>query len=159
MVGIFYDHRRAESAYAELRLGGFRDDQIRVSLGEADLKADFFAEEDRGRAHLLSGAALGGLLAMTAAMWLPLVAPVFAVALLLRLLVGAVVGVGVGLVVAGLGRRGGPAGKDAPRERVVHLSRGIVTVRPEGRDEEAAGILRHYAGCPAGPVPGAWTEP
>jgi hypothetical protein len=142
LIGVFYDCARAEDAFQELRRGGFQDGQIRVALCEADLRVRPRQERGRVLAGLRVGAVIGAL-AGAALAWL--VAGLLVSVLLVAAecaAIGATLGALVGWAIdVDEARASGPA--------VVHLSRGIVTVRPDDRAEEAADILRRCAGDPA----------
>jgi hypothetical protein len=151
LIGVFYNRSQAEMALGELQRGGFREDQLGVALCDAELEAPAPpARPTRGREKTAAalGAAAGGLagvvLAVTAGSWLAGLGGAFVAGLFVVLLAGAIV-VGTFLGRWAGGAAPGPA--SASRVEVRRLSRGIVTVRPEGRDAEAAAILCRHAGC------------
>lgn len=158
LIGVFYGCEQAEKAFRELKQGGFGDHQIRVSLLHAEWTVTLPPLE-RGEPKtntgaavgLLGGSTVGGLLSTLAmgAGWLGGAGPVLLIACYLTILVGAA-GAG-GLLGAWIGSvLPGPEPKGI--SRTLHESRGVVTVRPDSRHDEAAAILRRCAGCDLDPA-------
>jgi hypothetical protein len=158
LIGVFYGCEQAEKAFRELKQVGFGDHQIRVSLLDAEWTATF-PPLARGEPRTNSGAAVGllggstagGLLAALAmgTGWLGGIGPVLLIAFYLTILVGAasaggLLGAWIGSVLSRPEPRGIP--------RTLHESRGVVTVRPDSRYDEAAAILRRCAGCKLDPT-------
>jgi hypothetical protein len=135
LIGVFHDCSVAEGAYHELRRGGFPDEQIRVSLCEVDLPVQPRITRSGILAGLFAGAVIGGLIGLIVA-WL---AAGFLLAILLVAGECAALGAGLGALSAWA------IARDEARcgfPTAVHLSQGVVTVRPGGRVKEAADILR-----------------
>jgi len=152
LIGVFYSRTQAEDALRELEREGFRPDQVSVALCDAELGCDPAAEpETRAKAGAGFGAAAGGLLGVLlgagAAAWFPELGLALAAALAATATVAAA---GVGALV------GGWVGSTVAVQPALtgsrYLSRGVVAVRPEGRDAEAAAILCRFAGCAPEPA-------
>jgi hypothetical protein len=150
--GVFEDRDEARAALWELRDAGFRENQIGVALrdGRRDPKlggTDVTNSQwkEGAVAGLLAGIGLGGLSALASASGLlPAVGPVFTGGPLMVLLTGAAVGAVLGVIVGALiglavPRPAGRLPGGEPRN-----GRAIVTVRPEGRSDLAASILRKH---------------
>jgi hypothetical protein len=146
LIGYFYDSALAEAALNELRQDGFRDDQLQATLCEAELAPSpaWVGPHSVGAsAGLVAGGLIGAFLGpaggLAASLW---------IAILLGILVFGGIGILLGTLV---GWAIDSEDVDQPRTP-IYLSRGIVTVRPEGRDTAAATILRRLAGCEPSPA-------
>jgi hypothetical protein len=154
LVGVFYDRIQTEKALRDLQNGGFREDQIRITLCEADLTSPpppipeppTKAKTGAG-IGLAVGTAAGGLLGGFITGWLPGIGPIIAVGFLAGILGSTAAGAGLGsLLGLWIGSR---LREQVPRPpvQITHVSRGILTVRPDGRYDEVAAILMRHAGC------------
>jgi hypothetical protein len=151
LVGVYYTSEQAAKAYDALRRDGFRDDQLRVSLCAAHLNAEartprLAAPGPTPPVRWAVGALGGGFAVALLAGWTVALLPPVAASLCLSSLAGSAVGVllaALFLTLCGAWWRP-PEPQPPPRRR---LSRGVVTVRPDGRFPEAAAILSQYAGC------------
>jgi hypothetical protein len=158
LIGVYDSCDQAEKAVDELKRHGFRDDQLRVTLCDADLTDESPAmplPARQRRGGLVAGTGLGGcgggLLGVAIADSLLGLSPVLVV-----LGLGAGMGVLAGAALGGLFGAWIQARRQPPEShvpgRTLHLSRGIVIVRPQLRSAEATAILRHFAGCDASPA-------
>jgi hypothetical protein len=148
-VGVFADRGQAEQAVEELRRSGFGADQIGFLTPDAPsgletppLPPSTKAEEGAA-AGAAAGAAFGGLLgAALASAFIPGAGPVIAGGLLAGVIGGAVTGLAGGGILGALIGLQIPEEEARRYEREFHSGRTLVTVRAEGRYEEAADILR-----------------
>jgi hypothetical protein len=149
VVGVF-DHRDdAERAIAELRRLGFRDDEIGFVWrgGESDLRAseqraDPAANSAGGAiGGALAGAGIGGLVAAAAALLVPGFGPVIAGGVLATVLGGAAVGAAAGGILGALTGMGIPEEEARYYETAFNEGRILVTVKADGRYEEARETL------------------
>jgi hypothetical protein len=149
-VAVFQDRSHAELAVAELLRHGFAPDQIGVVTPDAgpDMEVPPLPEATKAEEGAAAGAVGGGVLAGLlgaglATVALPGVGPVIAAGILAGLVGGAsggVLGALIGLSV--------PEEEAKHHERAFHSGRTLVTVRAEGRYEEAADLLRRVQETP-----------
>ncbi|HEY1378864.1 MAG TPA: YsnF/AvaK domain-containing protein [Gemmataceae bacterium] len=149
-VGVFADRAEAQRAVAELKRGGFRDDQIGVIAQKADEHAAAVHKDTGSKAG--EGAAIGAAAgAGVGAAWaLGIAAGIFpplgvvAGGTLMAVLASA----GAGAVAAGIA--GALIGLGIPEEEAryyegeVKAGRTLVTVKADGRYDEAVAILRRF---------------
>jgi len=157
IVGVFDDRREAERAVEELRRVGFRDDQIGVAVrgdettgtstaaGTTDLTTG-----ESAATGALGGGVIGGLLGALATGLIPGVGPVLAGGLLAGILGGAAAGAATGGIIGALVGMGVPEEEAHYYDSEFRAGRVIVTVKADGRYQEASSILARY---------GARTEP
>ena len=152
VVGVFEDRRQADSAVRELRQSGFREDQIGVAgrRAEGETPEAMTAEQgthwEAGAATgALAGAGLGGLVGLgIIAGVIPVIGPVLAGGTLTAILANVAGGAAIGGLVGAL------VGADIPEEEARHYQgefeagRTIVTVKTDGRYDEAASIVRRH---------------
>lgn len=148
-VGVFVDREQAQKAVEALRQAGFREDQIGVAARDerraGDGEEETYAEEG-AVAGAAAGAGLGSLWAIgIAAGALPAIGPIIAGGVLGSLLLAAT-GAAVGGLVGGLVGLGIPERGAKYYEKELHSGRTIVTVKADGRYDEAAAILRRFEG-------------
>ncbi len=132
LVGIFQERDQAERALDELRRAGFREDQLGLATGpsgaeqpdEGRAPTDLAHAGDGAGIGLLAGACLTGMASGTLAGALP----------------GAVIGGLLGLFVG----MGIPKEEAGHYERAFQAGRTLLTVRPEGREEEALAVLERH---------------
>jgi hypothetical protein len=151
VVGVFDDPRQANQAVAELRRAGFREEQIGLLAHD---KRDALQAPPRETGSLVgegaiagavTGAAGGALWAIgTAAALLPPIGPVVAGGLLASVLASAAGGAAVTGLVGALIGLGIPEEEARSYESEFQAGRALVTVRAEGRADEAYAILRHH---------------
>jgi hypothetical protein len=147
-VGVFQDRAHATRAVEELYDHGFTPDQVGVLVpdGGEVVEAPEVHRRTRAEEGAVAGGALGGLLgAAVASLVVPGFGPVIAGGLLAAALASALAGA------AGGGLLGALVGMSIPEEdarhyeRQFHSGRTLVTVRAEGRFDEASAILRQVA--------------
>jgi len=112
----------------------------------ADEEAEM-AEEKRRReidegADAVSGAVLGGFLGVAAALLIPGIGPVVAGGILVTVLAGAAIGATAGGVIGAFVSMGLPEHDAHHYARELEAGRTIVTVKTDGRQQEAFDILR-----------------
>jgi hypothetical protein len=152
VVGVFEDRDEARAALRELRDAGFRENQIGVALRDGRRDPELGGTDvtnsrwkQGAAAGALTGAGLGGLWALAvAASILPPVGPVIAGGVLASLLAGAAGGAATGGIVGALIGLGIPESEAHCYAGEFHNGRTLVTVRPEGRSDLAASILRKH---------------
>lgn len=164
LIGVFPGYAEARRTVEELRRAGYRDDQIGVlgpdrgevtsSGGGSGLPNDPLGthwEEGAGigaAAGATAGAGLG--LAVLAGV-IPPLGPVIAGGTLIALLASAGAGAATGTAVGGILGLGIPEDHARVYEGELRAGRVLVTVRPEGgQDEAARRILRDLGGVPQG---------
>jgi hypothetical protein len=151
-VGHFSDRTHAEHAVAELLSSGFQAKQIGLLIpgGDAKMEVPSLPLGNRAAAGAgvgaATGGALGGLLgAALATSFIPGVGPVIAGGLLFGAVEAALAGATGGIILGVL------VGMEIPVEEARHLhgafhsGRTLVTVRAEGRYDEALAILQRAA--------------
>jgi hypothetical protein len=159
IVGVFEDRLQADRAIDELRRAGFRDDQIGVAMrydeGSATMgdAADATAMSDADDTHAGTGAvtgvvaglglgALAGLGVLSGV--IPVIGPAIAGGTLGIVLSNAAVGAGVGGLVGALAGAGVPEDEARYYQGEFESGRTIVTVRADGRADDAMSIIRRY---------------
>ena len=152
VVGVFEDRRQADTAVRELRQAGFREDQIGVAGrgAEGDLPETTTAEpgthwETGAVTGALAGAGLGGLVGLgIMAGIIPVLGPVIAGGALAAILANAAGGAALGGLVGALAGAGIPEEEAQYYQGEFEAGRTIVTVKADGRYDEAASILRRH---------------
>jgi hypothetical protein len=154
-VGIFVDRTHAESAVEELRQHGFRDEQIGVlaPAGETSLEPPppphATKAEEGAATGAVAGAAVGGLVgAALATATIPGIGAVIAGGLMVGALGGALTGLASGGIVGALVGLSIPEDDAQHYAREFHSGRTLVTVKADGRYEEAVALLRDAAEKP-----------
>jgi len=152
VVGVYEDRRQADTAIRELRQAGFREDQIGVAARRAEGETPEVTTAEQGThweagaaTGALAGAGLGGLVGLgVIAGVIPVIGPVIAGGTLAAILANVAGGAAIGGLVGAL------VGADIPEEEARHYQseleagRTIVTVKADGRYDEAASILRRH---------------
>ena len=133
------------------RIRGEREEESKAAVnGEpvtaADEEAEM-AEEKRRReidegADAVSGAVLGGFLGAAGALLIPGIGPVVAGGILITALAGAAIGATTGGVIGAFVSMGLPEHDAHHYAREFEAGRTIVTVKTDGRQQEAFDILR-----------------
>ncbi len=155
IVGVFDDRLQADRAVDELRRAGFRDDQIGVALrydaGSATAEtvdttaADEAAAGTGAITGALTGLGLGALAGFGVLSGvIPVIGPAIAGGTLGIILSNAAAGAGVGGLVGALVGAGIPEDEARYYQGEFESGRTIVTVRPDGRADEAMAIFRRY---------------
>jgi hypothetical protein len=172
VVGVFDDHRSADAAINELRRDGFCADQIGVASrraeGVATEGATATAEEGShtgtGAAiGVVAGAGVGGLVGLgIVAGVIPALGPVIAGGTLAAILANAAGGAAIGGVIGALTGAGIPEEEAKYYQSEFEAGRTIVTVKADGRYDEAMAILRCHGAydmhaAPSRTMGTAWT--
>ena len=133
------------------RIRGEREEESKAAVTEepvtaADEEAEM-AEEKRRReidegADAVSGAVLGGFLGAAGALLIPGIGPVVAGGILITALGGAAIGATTGGVIGAFVNMGLPEHDAHHYAREFEAGRTIVTVKTDGRQQEAFDILR-----------------
>jgi uncharacterized protein (TIGR02271 family) len=153
VVGVFQDHFQADRAVTELRRAGFREDQIGVAgrhvegAGDTGVAAaeEGSAVETGAITGALAGAGLGGLVGLgILAGVIPAIGPVIAGGTLAALLANAAGGAALGTLAGALVGAGIPEEEAKYYHKEFEQGRIIVTVKADGRADEATAILRKH---------------
>jgi heat induced stress protein YflT len=150
VVGVFDDREEARDAIQALKDDGFNRDAI--SILSPDKQATQDIAEQTGT-HAASGAAtgavaggvlggLGGWLVGIGALAIPGVGPFIAAGAFATALGGAAIGAGVGAIAGALVGMGVPEEHAKYYEGEARAGKTLVTVRAEGRYDDAQRILR-----------------
>jgi len=133
------------------RIRGEREEESKAAVNEepvtaADEEAEM-AEEKRRReidegSDAVSGAVLGGFLGAAGALLIPGIGPVVAGGILITALGGAAIGATTGGVIGAFVNMGLPEHNAHHYAREFEAGRTIVTVKTDGRQQEAFDILR-----------------
>ncbi|MCX6023210.1 MAG: hypothetical protein NTZ05_16090 [Chloroflexi bacterium] len=155
-VGVFRERINAERAVEELQLAGFHHDQIGFTVYSD--RGDQMTPPPPHAAHeghdegpgaaggMLTGAITGGLAAAAVALTIPGFGPALAGGLLATTLTGAAIGAAAGGITGALVDLGVDEDDARFYDEEFRAGHTVVTVRSDGRDEEAAAILyAHYA--------------
>jgi hypothetical protein len=155
IVGVFDDRLQADRAVDELRRAEFRDDQIGVAMrydtGSATAEtvdttaADETAAGTGAITGALTGLGLGALAGFGVLSGvIPVIGPAIAGGTLGVILSNAAAGAGVGGLVGALVGAGIPEDEAQYYQGEFESGRTIVTVRADGRADEAMAIFRRY---------------
>jgi uncharacterized protein (TIGR02271 family) len=152
VVGLFHDSEDARDAIDALQDAGFRGDEIGLLMRDRDEARDMAAETGtRAGEGAATGAVAGGLLGgLTGwlvgigALVIPGVGPFIAAGAFGAALTGAAVGAGVGAIAGAVVGMGIPKEEAEWYEGEVRGGRTLVTVRADGRYDEARAVLREY---------------
>jgi uncharacterized protein (TIGR02271 family) len=152
VVGVFHEREDARQAIEALKDAGFAPDTI--SILSPDKQATQSMAEETGT-HAGSGAAtgavaggilggLGGWLVGIGALAIPGLGPFIAAGAFATALGGAAIGAGVGAIAGALVGMGVPKEEAEYYEGEVKSGRTLVTVRADGRYDEAQRLLRQH---------------
>lgn len=152
VVGVFHDREDARDAIEALKDDGFDPDSI--SILSPDKQATESMAEETGT-HAGSGAAtgalaggllggLGGWLVGIGALAIPGIGPFIAAGAFATALTGAAIGAGVGAIAGALVGMGVPQEEAEYYEGEVKSGRTLVTVRADGRYDQAQRVLRDH---------------
>src|SRR6266702_4383565 len=157
VVGVFELRSEADAAIYELQRAGFRDEQIGFIVRNEDTGAATTVEDGNtteaapgAAVGAVSGGIIGGVIGAAAALLIPGIGPAIAGGILVTVLGGAAIGAAAGGIV------GTRVGMGVPEEEAhyysgeFHSGRTLVTVRADGRQQEAINILHHNGGYDAG---------
>jgi uncharacterized protein (TIGR02271 family) len=152
VVGVFDDRERAREAIEALKADGFNGDAISILAPDKQDTKDI--AEETGT-HAGSGAAtgavaggilggLGGWLVGIGALAIPGVGPFIAAGAFASALGGAAIGAGVGAIAGALVGMGVPEEHAKYYEGEAKAGKTLVTVRADGRYDDAQRILRGH---------------
>ncbi|MDQ6673910.1 MAG: YsnF/AvaK domain-containing protein [Chloroflexota bacterium] len=150
VVGVFHDRERAREAIEALKADGFSSDSI--SILSPDRQATEEIAEGTGT-HAGTGAAtgavtggllggIGGWLVGIGALAIPGVGPFIAAGAFASALGGAAIGAGIGAIAGALTGMGVPEEDAKYYEGEAKSGKTLVTVRADGRYDDAQRILR-----------------
>jgi len=154
IVGVFEDQAHAQAAVSELRRLGFREDQIGVISHDRSTSDKTTTKSGTGShvaegaaAGVAAGAGVGALWALgIAAGMLPAIGPVIAGGLLASVLVSAAgTAAAAGLIGALIGL-GIPEEEARYYEGEFKSGRTLVTIKADGRYDEALAVVRRHGG-------------
>ena len=151
-VEVFVDREHAEYAVTELRRHGFADEQIgfltldAASGVEPPPSPTETRAEEGAATGAVAGATIGGLVgAALASAVIPGIGLVIAGGFMVGALGGAATGLATGGIVGALVGLSIPEEHARHYEREFHSGRTLVTVRADGRYDEAVALLRAAA--------------
>ena len=157
VVGVFELRSEADAAIYELQRAGFRDEQIGFIVRDEDTGAATTVEDGNttetapgAAVGAVSGGIIGGVIGAAAALLIPGIGPAIAGGILVTVLGGAAIGAAAGGIVGALVGMGVPEEEAHYYAGEFHSGRTLVTVRADGRQQEAINILHHYGGYDAG---------
>ncbi|CAN5258750.1 hypothetical protein BH18CHL2_BH18CHL2_02000 [soil metagenome] len=143
MVGVFRDRHQAEVAAQELRDSGFRNDQIGFAMkdeqGDGEQRANKVGEG--GLKGALTGGALGTIIGAGAAALIPGIGPVLAGGILAGAVTGGAAGMALGGLAGSLAGMGVSEDDARYYEDEFKQGRVLLTVKADGRADEAKQIL------------------
>ncbi len=148
-VGVFHDRSAADRAVRDLKLAGFRDDQIGYTTPNQDDKQAGNAGTEGGYTsggHVIGGAVaggvVGGIAGALAAGLIPGIGPLIAGGILAVTAAGAGLGAAGGSLIGALTSLGVPHDEAQYYEGEARSGRSLVTVKSGGRYDEARSILQ-----------------
>ena len=157
VVGVFELRSEADAAIYELQRAGFRDEQIGFIVRNDDTGAATTVEDGNtteaapgAAVGAVSGGIIGGVIGAAAALLIPGIGPAIAGGILVTVLGGAAIGAAAGGIVGALVGMGVPEEEAHYYAGEFHSGRTLITVRADGRQQEAINILHHYGGYDAG---------
>jgi len=164
VVGVFELRSEAEAAIYELQRAGFRDDQIGFIVRNEDagttVEDGNTTEKAPGATTAaVSGGIIGGVVGAVAALLIPGIGPAIAGGILVAVLGGAAIGAAAGGIVGALIGMGVPEEEAHYYEGEFHSGRTLVTVKADGRQQEATEILHRNGGYAADTRPGQTQAP
>ena len=157
VVGVFERRSEADAAIYELQRAGFRDDQIGFIVRNEDTGAATTVEDGDtsegapgAAVGAVSGGIIGGVIGAAVALLIPGIGPAIAGGILVTVLGGAAIGAAAGGIVGALVGMGVPEEEAHYYAGEFHSGRTLVTVKAEGRQQEAINILHRNGGYDAG---------
>lgn len=154
VAGSFADYSQAEKAVGALEQAGFNHDQVGVLRKGEEGAVAAEGEHVHPAVGAGTGAIEGGLLGAAAAFLIPGAGPVIGAGILGMTALGALTGAVTGGVAGALLHAG--LGKDDAEHygRAFEQGHTVITVRAEGREDEATAILsQHGASSRAAQAP------
>ena len=149
VVGVFFDRDDANRAVEDLRNAGFRDEDLGYAVrggDTTDATSDVpgTAAGEGAATGMLTGGVLGGLVGAAAAGLIPGFGPVIAAGILSTIVGGAAVGAAAGGMLGALMGLGIPEDEARYYQSEFEAGRVIITVKANGRDDEASRILMSH---------------
>jgi heat induced stress protein YflT len=149
VVGLFARRRDADAAIRDLKVAGFRDDQVGVALQDKEEQGDLLeptrAKEAEGAAAgAVSGGLLGGLIGLLGSLLVPGVGPIVVGGVLASTLAGAGIGAATGGIIGALMGLGVPEPDAHHFDQGLRLGSTLVTVDAGPRTSEALVILDRH---------------
>jgi hypothetical protein len=148
VVGVFEKRTQAEGAIRDLQSAGFRDEQIgfivRTNSADEGLPEtiEHGTEAASGAAAgAVSGGILGGVIGAVASLLIPGLGPAIAGGILIATIGGVVIGAATGGIFGALIGLGVPEEEARYYEGEFQSGHTLVTVRADGRQQEASNIL------------------
>ena len=138
LIATFRDRREADQFVRELKLAGFKDEEIGLIAAH---KAVLGPVEEGSLAGVIGGGAVGALAGAAATGLIPGVGPVIAIGLLAGVLGGAVAGATAGGLFGALIGMGIPEDEAERHYQDFLAGRTLVVVQAIGRGGEAMAIL------------------
>jgi hypothetical protein len=147
VVGVFANRDDAQAAFDALRRASFRDEQVGFIARNLAAGNDESGAASHAGEGLAAGAVGGGVIGalwglVVAAGLLPGIGPVIAGGIAAAVLASAAAGAAVAGTAGLLIGLGVPAEEAGYYERALQAGRILITVRPEGREDDALAILR-----------------
>jgi hypothetical protein len=152
IVGLFSSREAAEAAIVDLIGAGFDASRIGILLQDKGQTREVVEEYgtrsgETAAAGGIVGGTAGALLAATGALVIPGLGPFIAGGVVATILgaggvVATILGAGGGALIGALIGLGIPEEEAGYYQERVGQGRALVTVEPQGRDEEARGILQ-----------------
>jgi uncharacterized membrane protein len=154
VVAAFADPHEARQCVEDLRLAGFSEDEIGLVAPDDDLDREEIAEHsmvaEGSVVGAVAGAGLGSLWGIAIAVGFLPMGPIIAGGLLASLVVTAATGAALGSLAGALVGLGVPEEEAAHYEQKLHEGHVVVTVKAQGRSDQARRILqRHNASVQA----------
>jgi len=158
VVGVFSNRDDAERGIDNLIVAGFREDQIGILYrGDQNAAKDSSTKDKGSKAGqgAATGAVVGGLAGAAASLLIPGVGPVIAGGILATVLGTAAVGAAAGGIIGGLVGLGIPEDEARYYEGEIKSGRTLVTVKADGRWDEARSLLRQAGAYDVHDQPGS----
>lgn len=161
LVTAFDDREQATLAYDELKIAGFKEDQLGFAIrGDDAVRGGMMhdtvgAKDGEGALKgMATGGAIGGILGAAAAAMVPGVGPVLAGGILAGMAGGAAAGAATGGIFGAMHGLGVSEEEAVHYQRAFDCGKAIVTVDAGERQQEAQAILLRHGGykpCPPNP--------
>ncbi len=149
VVGVFHDYNEAVEAVKELKRAGFTDEQVSLVGKNPHPEGETRATGNKAGTGAATGAAIGagaaGLVSLGISFGvIPVIGPILAMGPLAAALVSAASGAAWGGVIGGLIGLGIPEHEAKYYEGELQSGRFLVTVKADGRYDQAWEILRRH---------------
>jgi hypothetical protein len=152
VVGVFLDRINAEEALNDLHAAGFSEEDTGYVIrgkkdpgdDESPIENDAEMQEESTGGGILAGGTVGGVLGAAATGLIPGVGPVIAAGALAGILGGAAAGGVAGGVIGTLTGVGVPEDEAKIYEEEFNAGRPLITVKANGRRDEAWTIMQNH---------------